>query len=522
MEQNEIMTRQMTEHCTHHSASGIHSMAGIPLWMAISSLAIIIILSHLIIYRKHKKNKSTTYSRLTLSTPMIRRLFQKSWFPLLAQSFSLFLLLLITATGIYGNQRGNISTVLTWTWWWALLIFIIVGFGKTFCLICPWEGLASLCTSLSFTSRIKKIGFSFKWPKWARNVYPALILFIVLTWIELGFGVTNSPSMTATLGLIMTGMVLFAAMVFEKRSFCRYACLIGRISGIYALFSPLELRVHSTKICATCKGRACINGSEKGTGCPLFLNPAKLKENTYCTLCTECIRTCPNENINMYFRKPAADLFHKSTFRWDESIMAVVLLALTSFHGMTMTPYWTRINDIIRAATGLGKTSLFTLLMIILILLPFLIFFGGARVSRFLSKREKPSTGEIFQAFAYALIPVALFYHLAHNGMHFFMEGHKLLPFLSDPFGFGWNLFGTAHTSFSPWLSLSTIWWLQTLFIIIGHVYGVVIADRIAGKIFDNPKTAFKSLIPLIITMILYSGFSIWLISQPMEMRTGM
>jgi hypothetical protein len=32
----------------------------------------------------------------------------------------------------------------------------------------------------------------------------------------------------------------------------------------------------------------------------------------------------------------------------------------------------------------------------------------------------------------------------------------------------------------------------------------------------------WKSLIPLLVTMILYSSFSMWLIAQPMEMRTGM
>ena len=31
-----------------------------------------------------------------------------------------------------------------------------------------------------------------------------------------------------------------------------------------------------------------------------------------------------------------------------------------------------------------------------------------------------------------------------------------------------------------------------------------------------------RSLIPLIFTMIVYSGFSVWLIAQPMEMRSGM
>jgi len=135
---------------------------------------------------------------------------------------------------------------------------------------------------------------------------------------------------------------------------------------------------------------------------------------------------------------------------------------------------------------------------------------------------SKVSTADVFKAFAYSLIPIAMFYHIAHNCMHFFMEAPHLYPLLSDPFGWGWNLFGTAGQSYPPLLSLRTIWYMQVALIVVGHVFGVVLADRYAKRLFPDTGKIFRSLIPLIIVMILYSSFSIWLVMQPMEMRSSM
>jgi hypothetical protein len=58
--------------------------------------------------------------------------------------------------------------------------------------------------------------------------------------------------------------------------------------------------------------------------------------------------------------------------------------------------------------------------------------------------------------------------------------------------------------------------------IVVGHIYGVLIATRVAQRLFAGRRQRVLSLIPLLITMVFYSSFSVWLIAQPMEMRTGM
>jgi hypothetical protein len=530
-------------HAHAQADDGAHVMAGVPTWMAMAGLAAVIVLSHLLLWYRHGRRRAHPGRRWSLlSLAPLARIVRRPFLPLLLQSASVMALLLIIVAGLFGSQRTNISTVLTWTWWWALLVFVIVAFGKGFCAICPWEGLASLVTSLSLKSRVKRLGFELRWPKALRNLYPALVLFVLLTWFELGWGATKSASMTAVMGAAMTAMAVGAALVFEKRAFCRYACLVGRISGIYALFSPVELRPRSQPVCRSCETVDCVRGNDQHTGCPTHLFPGNLTENTYCTLCTECVRACPHDNLDINVRPFGADLLEGAKrFRWDEAALAMVLLALTSFHGVTMTQHWGRLVDTLRATTGLAQLAVFSLLMALLMAAPLMWFHLTAWVSRWLVGTAQttasgapafasagaaavavtvPSTRQVMRAFAYAVIPVALFYHLAHNGMHFFMEGQNLLPVLSDPFGRGWDLFGTARQSYGPLLSLASIWYLQVLLIVVGHAYGVVVADRVGRELFSAGH--LRGLAPFVITMVLYSSLSIWLIAQPMVMRTGM
>lgn len=500
-----------------------HVMQGVPTWMAICGIILIIFTSHYVVSaRNHTQGAWKSWRYNLLQFAFVNRLVKLQSFPILLQTLSLLAFLLVLTAGLIGQTKNNIAPALTWTWWWALLIFIVLGFGKAFCAICPWEAASSIVTSLSLKSRIKKIGYEIPWPKSARNIYPAIAFFIILTWFELGHNVTHSPSMTAILGLVMMGMAVLFAIIFERRAFCRYACLVGRVSGLYALFSPVELRPESKDTCTQCTSKACFRGSADQVGCPTMLFPGNLKENTYCTLCTECVRSCPHDNIGINLRPFATDLFNKIRFQWDEATLAIVLLALTSFHGLTMTPLWETLNNHVRVATGVGPISSFSLLMLIMITAPIMLFWFGAKAAQALTKDESVDAKKIFKAFAYSVVPVALFYHLAHNSMHFYLEAQNIVPLLSDPFGYGWNLFGTAHKTYGPLLSLETIWYIQITFIVVGHVYGVLIADRVARTLFRNYRNILRSLVPLLLTMILYSSYSVWLIAQPMEMRSGM
>jgi len=503
------------------------NLAGIPDWLYYSSIIIVMLISAFILEYYKRKNHQTQPRRIFELTrfKFVKNFFISRRTQLAAQLVIVFLFFTIIFAGFYGNQHPgrNIAPTLTWNIWWVGLIFLILFFGKMWCYACPWDALTNWLTRLSFL-RINKenINLGWKWPRQLKNIYLATALFILLTWLELGYNITMSPEATATLGLTMFGLVFVPGLLFEKKSFCQYGCLIGRVSGLYAMFSPLEIRSRDLDICHSCKTADCLQGNENGYACPTNQYLAVMDTNTYCIMCAECFRTCPHDNVALNARPFAADLAGKSKTRKDEAFLALILFALTAFHGLTMTPNWKIFVRALQFDGAISQLGAFSIGMSICLVAPILLYSLFIWLSRAFSGESLKSYTEIFVQYAYGLIPIALFYHLAHNAEHFFVESQKLITLASDPFGYGWNLFGTANLRLDPWLSLETVWAIQVALIVIGHVFGIVISHKHAYGVFESRAAALKSQVPMIGLMVIFSLISLWLIAQPMEMRTAM
>jgi hypothetical protein len=124
--------------------------------------------------------------------------------------------------------------------------------------------------------------------------------------------------------------------------------------------------------------------------------------------------------------------------------------------------------------------------------------------------------------FAYTLLPIALFYHLAHNATHVFWEWSKLRRLVSDPLGWGTDYFGTARAPLTSLWEPETIWYLQVALVVIGHAYGIFVAQREAFRVYDGDKRAsFRVHLVMMVGMIAMSMLSLWLLAQPMYMRTA-
>ena len=442
--------------------------------------------------------------------------------------------LLIIAAGLFGNQNPamNIAPLLTWTIWWVGLVFVVLFFGKAWCYVCPWDALATWIERLKFWGPRKSgLGLEARWPSALRNIWLAVTLFLLLTWVELGMGITTIPRATAWVALAMLGMAVASVLIFHRKAFCRYACLVGRVSGLYSLFSSTELRALDPAVCTGCEGRDCYQGSEKGDGCPTFEFPRTMKKSTYCILCGECIKTCPEDNVGIRLRPWGADLATWGKPRTDEAFLAVILLAMTGFHGLTMTPKWTEWNLSLQAAWGVPGGVSFAILMSAILAGPILVFALLARISSGLARSRSaridggdpgsPAPGgmKVFIHYAYALLPIALFYHLAHNAEHFLMEGPKVAAMASDPFGWGWNLFGTSRWVTPPLITLEGLWIIQVALVLVGHLYGLWVAAGITRRLTPAHGAGVASQIPMLAAMIMFSTFSLWLLKQPMEMR---
>lgn len=82
-------------------------------------------------------------------------------------------------------------------------------------------------------------------------------------------------------------------------------------------------------------------------------------------------------------------------------------------------------------------------------------------------------------------------------------------------------MFGTAAWRIPPLISLDKLWIVQVLLVLVGHVYSLWVAQRTSLRLFGSTKAAFRSQVPMLVGMIAFSVFSLWLLKQPMEMRTS-
>ncbi len=117
--------------------------------------------------------------------------------------------------------------------------------------------------------------------------------------------------------------------------------------------------------------------------------------------------------------------------------------------------------------------------------------------------------------FVGSLVPIALVYAVAHYFSLFVLQGQFAISLASDPFGRGWDLFGT--TDFRPDLAVlspNTIWYVQVAALVLGHVVGLVIAHDRAVALFGSASAALQTQYAMLALMVLYTVGGLWLLSN--------
>ncbi len=417
----------------------------------------------------------------------------------------------------------NVATIIVWTVWWAALPFLALVFGKAWCAVCPWQTLADWAQRLRFWGGTDRpVTFGLAVPPWARTLWPAILLLLGFTWLELGWDFTRSPRATAYLALAMLFLSLYLGLVFSRAAFCRYGCLVGAITGIYAAFAPVELRARARALCRDCEGRDCYHGNRLGNPCPTSQYLGGMERSSNCLLCLECVRSCPQANVAVSLRPFGTELATLPRPRRDEAWLALVLVGLTSFHGLVMTHWWQHLATAVEVWVGLGPTAAFTGLMAAAVALPIVVYAGVTALARaWGTPGARVAGGAPFTQYAYALLPVAFFYHLGHNAGHLLLEGGSLLPAFSDPLGWGWDLFGTAHVQPGPLLVGPVLLALQVACLVVGQAYAAVVALRVSLRLFAGGRP-WRALGPVLVFSLLISALNLWLLGQPMMMRTAL
>ena len=491
-------------------------------WAILAGVVLIAVYALLAARPAARPARGWPLSRLPVLAALQTFLTASPWPLVVLRLITTAILLLVMATGLWGTPwpERNFATTLTWTLWWTLVILSVFWLGSAWCAICPWDAIAVWLNRRHWWRRgTADQSLGWRLPAPLRTVWPALVLFIGLTWLELGVGVTASPLATAWLALVMVVLATLSQALFERKSFCRYVCPVGRTIGFYAQLAPLELRPLHPETCRACTSLECYHGSRTVEPCPTFLTMGRLTQNTYCLSCGACVLSCPQHNVAWRVRPMATEAAVDARPHWDEAWFMVVLLALTSFHGITMMPVWEEVQRAIVPHLGSKGSFLlaFSLGMGVCLAVPIALYALVVEMTRRFFIPEI-SFRRLFASFSFAVLPVAFAYHLAHNLNHLVREGVGLAQVWANPFGIGTlPMTPVEH----QWRMLeilipeSALFAGQAALFLLGYgLAATILRQRVAG--LGGRRGA---LAPMLIFLGGCTGFNIWLVVQSMVMR---
>ncbi len=186
-----------------------------------------------------------------------------------------------------------------------------------------------------------------------------------------------------------------------------------------------------------------------------------------------------------------------------------VMLGSVAFDGFSRTSYWQ--DRLFRIDSELAAIAFNLLGLAIGVAFVAGAYVGAVEVARRIGREQ----ARLEQAFIGSLIPIALAYVIAHYATLLLVQGQLAIPLASDPFGYGWDLFGTLdyRVNVQP-LSADQIWYLQAGALILGHVIGLVIAHDKALALFGSTKVALRTQYAMLALMVLYTVGGLWLLSR--------
>jgi len=386
-----------------------------------------------------------------LRVPWVGRLVRSRWPQLLLTVALLAGFVLAIVAGLAGTPVGNrnFGIVGVWIAWWAALMLVAVPvLGRGWCGVCPLGAVGDwLQRGAVLAPGRRRFGLGLRWPTKLRGLWLQNAGFLALA---LASGaILTQPRVTGFVLLVLLLVALAVSLVFERRAFCRYLCPVGGFVGLYSQLAPIELRVRDKRRCAAHREKTCFVGCAAGSGCPWQVYPGALDRNAPCGLCLECVRTCPYDNIAISWRGFRSDLATAPGHRLDEAFKALIMLGSALLYAAVFLGPWRTLKS---AALGVGTGAWLAYAGAVVLLLVGVLpgaFLLAVQAGRRVGRSELPLK-RAFALHAGALVPLGLAAWIAFTLSLVLVNGSYVGAVVSDPFGWGWNLFGTAGAGWVP------------------------------------------------------------------------
>ena len=415
---------------------------------------------------------------------------------------SVTLFALVVATALFGNSRPlqNLSPAFVWIIWWVGMGYVSALFGNLWALINPWKIAFEWGERLTGSGSGRRETGLFRYPeRW--DVWPALILFLIFAWVENVYSGSAEPFKLGLLISLYSAITWGGMLAFGKHQWLRHGEAFSVLFGLFARFAPTEVRVTDSRMCSTC-GAEC--------------NPSEEE----CVNCYECFESAGPRQREFNLRPHAVGLAHPGRVSTATAAFVVLTLATVTFDGFQETPTWVDIQSAVfsGAESVFGSNAIDAIDTLGLVVVPVIFLAVYLAFSWAIRQRsgERVAVWTVARAFVFSLVPIALAYNLAHFLSLLVIQGQLIIPLSSDPFGFGWDLFGTAfHPLNITIINAKFVWYMSVAAIVLGHIIAVYIAHVISMERVSDRASALRGQYPMLALMVGYTATSLWIVAQP-------
>jgi hypothetical protein len=225
----------------------------------------------------------------------------RPWLPFVHALMALSFVVLIAAPVVLpaseiAQAMGRMARFLIWTLWFPLVFLSVLVTGRSWCgVLCPM-GAAS--------EWMNGIGLKRKVPAWLRWEGTPIVTFLVVTILGQTVGVRDYPSAI----LEVFGVTLLAALAVgyfygqgqRKRAWCRHACPIGLLLGVFSRLGPVDL--------VPKRPEAGGDAYDSRGLCPTMIDLRRKTESRHCVMCARCVSPRKAGGLALRLRAPGTEI----------------------------------------------------------------------------------------------------------------------------------------------------------------------------------------------------------------------